>query len=414
MKYYIATILSRGKKQTTMLKAENRKDAFAKAKLKYHGIVIKVEETSPPLEDRIEEIKKNLSKYFKEKKIKQDSLIASIRQIAVMTNAGIPVNEAMQEIANSTVDKTLSNILQKMAEDIDSGLSLSEAAENFKYQLGLLTVTMIKLGEQTGNMPEALFSLADILEEIRDNIIKFKKAIRYPLITLSAMAIAFVILIMYVVPKFKSIFQRFHAELPLPTKILLWLEHAFSTYGLQILAGFAVLISIILYFYRNNENFKYYIDKYLLKIYLIKDIIFYSTLSRFMLVFTELVSAGIPVADALDRATSMVDNSYIKERLENVKIYVGRGVSLTEAFKETGLFENMIIQMIKAGESSGQLEEMMRKITDYYRMKFNYILDNLSSYIEPILLTVIAVLVLLLALGIFLPMWDMAKAVKGH
>ncbi|WP_187648444.1 type II secretion system F family protein [Nitrosophilus labii] len=414
MKYYQLDLLSKGKKESIVLKAENKEEALHLAKLKKGGIIIKIQETSPPLEDRIKDIQDKIFSFLREKKVKQDSLIAAIRQLAVMTNAGIPIYDALHEIANSSMDKTLTEILRQVAEDINSGISLSESIENFKYQLGSLTVTMVKLGEQTGNMPEALFTLANILEEIRENILKFKKAIRYPLITLSAMAIAFVILIMFVVPKFKSIFERFNAELPVPTKILLWLEHSFSTYGLQILIGFTTIIFIIIYFYRNNENFKYQVDKYLLRIYLIKDIIYYATLSRFTLVFTELVSAGIPVAEALDSAVAMVDNSYIKEKLDMVKVYVERGVSLTEAFKETELFENMIIQMIAAGETSGQMDSMMRKVSDYYRMKFNYILDNMSSYLEPILLTIIAGLVLLLALGIFLPMWDMAKAVKAH
>ncbi|HIE34895.1 MAG TPA: type II secretion system F family protein, partial [Campylobacterales bacterium] len=295
-----------------------------------------------------------------------------------------------------------------------SGKSLSESLNNFKDQFGSLSVTMIQLGEQTGNMPEALFTLANILEEIRDNILKFKKAIRYPILTLSAMAIAFVVLIMFVVPKFKSIFERFKADLPVPTKILLWLEYSFSTYGLQILTGIGIAIFAILYFYKNSKNFKYLVDKYLLKVYLVKDIIYYATLSRFTLVFTELVSAGIPVADALDSAVNMTDNSYIKEKLEMVKVHVERGKTLAESFKETELFENMILQMIKAGEDSGQIDDMMGKISDYYRMRFNNILDNISSYIEPILLTIIAGLVILLALGIFLPMWDMAKVVKGR
>ena len=414
MKYYQLDLLLKGRKESIILKAENKDEALHLAKLKKGGVIIRIKETTPPLEEKLKDIQNRIFSYFKQKKVKPDSLIASIRQLAVMTNAGIPIYDALKEIANSTIDKTLKNILHQIAEDINSGLSLSESLENFKHQLGSLTVTMIKLGEQTGNMSDALFTLANILEEIRENVVKFKKAFRYPLMTLSAMAIAFVILIMFVVPKFKSIFERFHAQLPLPTKILLWLEHSFSTYGPQILFGFIFSIFIILYFYRNNETVKYNIDKYLLKIYLIKDIIYYATLSRFTLVFTELVSAGIPVADALDSAVSMVDNSYIKEKLELVKVFVERGVSLTDAFKETNLFENMIIQMIGAGESSGQLDAMMRKVSDYYRMKFNYILDNMSSYLEPILLTIIAALVLLLALGIFLPMWDMAKVVKGR
>ncbi len=414
MKYFQLDILSKGKKESIVLKAENKEEALNLAKLKKGGIIIKIQETSPPLEDRIKDIQDKIFSFLKEKKVKQDSLIAAIRQLAVMTNAGIPIYDALQEIANSSMDNALRDILKQVAEDINSGISLSESIENFKYQLGSLTVTMVKLGEQTGNMPEALMTLANILEEIRENILKFKKAIRYPLITLSAMAIAFVVLIMFVVPKFKSIFERFNAELPVPTKILLWLEHSFSTYGLQILIGIAIVVFTIMYFYKNNENFKYQIDKYLLKIYLIKDIIYYATLSRFTLVFTELVSSGIPVAEALDSAVAMVDNSYIKEKLDMVKVYVERGVSLTEAFKETELFENMIIQMIGAGETSGQMDSMMRKVSDYYRMKFNYILDNMSSYLEPILLTIIAALILLLALGIFLPMWDMAKAVKAR
>ncbi|WP_281950828.1 type II secretion system F family protein [Nitrosophilus kaiyonis] len=414
MRYFQLDLLLKGRKESIIVKAENREEALHLAKLKKGGVIIRVQETTPPLEERLKDIQNKILSYFKQKKVKPDSLIASVRQLAVMTNAGIPIYDALKEIANSTVDKTLQEILHQIAEDINSGLSLSESVENFRYQLGSLTVTMIKLGEQTGNMPEALFTLANILEEIRENILKFKKAIRYPLITLTAMAIAFVVLIMFVVPKFKAIFERFHAELPLPTRILLWLEHAFSTYGIQILVGLIIIVFVIIYLYRNNESIKYNIDKYLLKVYLIKDIIYYATLSRFTLVFTELVAAGIPVAEALDSAVAMVDNSFIKEKLETVKVYVERGVSLTDSFKETELFENMIIQMIGAGESSGQLDAMMRKVSDYYRMKFNYILDNMSSYLEPILLTIIAALVLLLALGIFLPMWDMAKAVKGH
>ncbi len=414
MKFYQLDILLKGKKETIVLKAENREEALHLAKLKRGGVIVKIQETTPPLEERLKELQERAVSYFKAKKVKPDSLIAAIRQLAVMTNAGIPIYDALQEIANSSMDKTLSEILKQVAEDINSGMSLSESVENYRFQLGSLSITMIKLGEQTGNMPEALFTLANILEEIRENVMKFKKAIRYPLITLGAMAIAFVILIMFVVPKFKSLFERYQADLPIPTKILLWLEHAFSTYGLQILGVFAVIVFIVMYLYRTNEDFKYQMDKLMLKIYLIKDIVYYATLSRFTLVFTELVGAGIPVAEALDSAVAMVDNSYIKEKLDMVKVYVERGVSLTDAFKETGLFENMIIQMISAGEASGQLDGMMRKVSDYYRMKFNYILDNMSSYIEPILLTVIAGLVLLLALGIFMPMWDMAKAVKGR
>ena len=412
MKYFNVLVLIKGKKITLLIKSENKKEAIEKAKIKSNGIVLKVEETTQPPEERLKELKQELLS-FKKSKIKRSDLIATIRQLAVMANAGIPLHDALMEIARSTTNTQLQSILSDIAESINAGISFSQAIEKYEDQLGNLTITLIKLGEQTGDMAYALFTLANILEKIDDNVRKFKKAIRYPLITLSAMAIAFTILISYVVPKFKSIFERFHAELPLPTRILLWLEHAFNTYGLYIILGLAISIFIITYLYKNNKDFKKELDTLFMRIYLLKDIIYYAQLNLFMLVFSELIKAGIPVVEALESSVAMITNSYMREKLEIVRAMVEKGSSIEEAFAQTGLFENMILQMIAAGEASGQLDNMLQKITEYYGMKFDYILDNLSSYIEPIMLAIIAAMVLLLALGIFLPMWDMARVVQG-
>ncbi|WP_456382380.1 type II secretion system F family protein [Hydrogenimonas sp.] len=414
MKYYQATLLVRGIRRNIILKAYDRADAIKKIKKEYQGTLIRIKETSAPIDATVREFFSQFKSTVATKRVQPRNLIAAIRQLAVMTNAGISIHDALNEIANATNDEKLKEILTQASENINAGLSLSETFKRYRYDVGGITLAMIELGEQTGNMADALSGLADILEEIQENIQKFKKAMRYPMITLAAMAIAFTILIMVVVPKFKSIFEKFHAELPLPTKILLGIESVMSNYGLYVLGGLVFTVVMAMYFYRNNDDFKYKADQLMLKTYLIKDIIFFATLNRFSIVFTELVHAGIPIADALDTATSMIDNAVMREKLEAVKVSVSRGVSLTEAFRDTGVFENMIIQMISAGESSGQLDSMMRKVTDYYRMRFNHILDNMSSYIEPIMLAVIASLVLLLALGIFLPMWDMARAVKGH
>ncbi len=413
MKYYNVYVLAKGKKNAILLKSNTKKEAIEKAKLKTNGIVLRVEETSPPVEETLNELKNELFAKFRKNKIKRRDLIATIRQLAVMTNAGIPLHDALKEIANTTTNDRLKLILEDLSESINAGISFSQSLERYSNELGSLTITMIKLGEQTGDMAYALFTLANILEQIDENVRKFKKAIRYPLITLGAMAVAFVILISFVVPKFKSIFEKFHAELPLPTKILLWLEHAFNTYGPFILLGFITIVFIITYLYKTREDFKYSMDRFMLKLYLLKDIIYYSQLNRFFLIFSELIKAGIPVVDALENSIKMIDNSFIKEKLQIVKQMVEKGSSIEEAFAQTDLFENMILQMLAAGEASGQLDAMLEKITEYYGMKFDYILDNLSSYIEPIMLAIIASLVLLLALGIFLPMWDMANVVKG-
>ena len=383
------------------------------AKVKFPGIMVKLEETSAPLEEQFAQIKANIFKNSKKKKLKPDAHIAAIRQLAVMTNAGISVHDALSDLAEATDDPPLKEILTKCGEDINAGSSLYKAMDNFRSQLGGLTLAMIDLGEKTGNMAEALYNLADMLEEIRANMIKFKKAMAYPRNVMIAMAVAFSILLTFVVPKFEMIFSKFKAGLPLPTVILQFLSKALVNYGLYILAGIAILYIVIKYMIENNREFKYKVHQLLLRTYLIKGIILNSTLSRFTLVFSELVRSGIPIAEALDTAISMTENLPMKDKLSLVRQAVEKGSTLHEGLEETGLFENMIIQMIKAGESSGALDDMLQKVTEYYKMKFDAIIDGLQEAIEPIMLFVIGAMVLLLALGIFLPMWSLGEAALG-
>ncbi|MEA3331474.1 MAG: type II secretion system F family protein [Campylobacterota bacterium] len=414
MIYFLATVLTKGKKEQFPLYANDRKEANNYAKLKFSGIIIKVVEAEEPLDAKIKRFKTNLMQNIKKRKIKPDALIAAIRQLAVMTNAGISIYDSLNEIANSTEDENLNFVFSKLADDINSGHALSASMENFRFELGNLTIAMVQLGEKTGNLDESLYSLANMLEEIRANVIKFKKAMAYPRNVMIAMAIAFTILISYVVPQFKSIFEELGAELPLPTQILLTLEHLFNNYGPYVLAGIFIFVVVFKYFVNNSQKFRYGWHKFLLKVYLIKNLIKFATLSRFTLVFSELVRAGIPIAEALETSTSMIDSLPLKEKLMTVRATVEKGGTLNQGLKETELFENMIIQMISAGEDSGALDAMVSKVADYYKMRFDAIIDGLSEAIEPIMLLIIASMVILLALGIFLPMWDMGNAVHGR
>ena len=350
---------------------------------------------------------------FASAKVKTPALVATFRQLSVMTNAGISIHDSIKEVSKAVQDKRLQTIFQTVNEDLNQGASLTASMEAFREELGDVAIAMIRLGENTGNMAEALSKLAAIMQEVWDNQQKFKKAIRYPITVICAIIIAFTVLMLAVVPKFREIFEQLGAELPMPTKILLGIEYAMSNYGFYILGVLAAIVFILFKLYKKNVDVQNAVDRYMLRVYLIGKIIFFSTMSRFNLVFTELVRAGIPIADALDTAVITVGNHELKKKLAGVKILVGRGVSITDAFRETQLYEGMLIQMISAGEQSGSLDAMLEKVTDYYKMKFNDIIDNISSYIEPILLFFIAGMVILLALGIFMPMWDMGRAVKG-
>jgi general secretion pathway protein F len=413
MKYFNVTVMEKGKKRQELIKADNRMSAVKIAKDKFPStIVLRAVETTAPIEDTITEYLDSFKKSFKTK-IPLNDKISTIRQIAVMTDAGIAINDTLLEVSDNTDNKRLKEIYGKINADINAGNSMSDAMIPYTQEFGHVALAMTNLGERTGNISESYHKLASILENIRDNTAKFKKAIRSPLITLAAMGIAFTILIMVVVPKFKDIFARFKTELPLPTRILLDLEWAFSNYGLLILIIIILIVFTIKFMYKNNRDFRYQMDKMMIhpKFYLINKAIFLSTMHKYNLVFGELVKSGIPVAEALDTAVGMVDNLAIKEQLLTVNANIGRGMNLAEAFKLTGLYENMLLQMIKAGEAGGQLDAMLDKVTEYYDMEFQDLIDNLSAYIEPIMMFFIAGLVLLMALGIFMPMWDLGQAV---
>ena len=413
MKYFNVTIMEKGKKRLELIKADNKMLAIKLAKNKFpKTIVMKALQTSAPLEEDIADFFSSLKTSFKSK-IPINDKISTIRQIAVMTDAGIAINDTLTDVADNTDNKQLKEIYARINSDINAGKSMSDAMAPFTEEFGHVALAMTNLGERTGNISESYHKLANILENLRDNHAKFKKAIRGPLITLAAMGIAFTVLIMVVVPKFKDIFSKFKTELPIPTQILLKLEWAFSNFGLYIFIIFIAVFIAMKYFYKNDKDFKYSIDKLMIhpKFYLINKAIFLSTMHKYNLVFGELVKSGIPVSEALDTAVGMVDNTAIKEQLLMVNANIGRGMNLAEAFKLTGLYENMLLQMIKAGEAGGQLDAMLEKVTNYYDIEFQNLIDNLSAYIEPIMMFFIAGLVLLMALGIFMPMWDLGQAV---
>lgn len=412
MKFYEIEYIKDGKRQKMSLKANSKSDLKNRANIQ--GMIVKIKEVQVSnINNDFLDLQEKFNKLFSSTKIKIPALVATIRQLSVMTNAGISIHDGIKETAKATEDKRLKTIFQTLDEDLNQGLSLTQSIENFQEELGDVTVAMVRLGESTGNMADALSKLASILQEVWDNQQKFKKAIRYPITVICSIILAFIILMTSVVPQFREIFEQLNAEFPLPTKILLNIEYTMSNYGIYIIVVLIAFAILLKKQYASDENFRDKIDKYLLKVYLIGKIIFFANMSRFNLIFTELVRAGLPIADALDTAVVTVSNQDIRNKLTAVKVLVGRGISLTEAFRQTGLYEGMLIQMISAGEQSGSLDDMTQKVTDYYRMKFNDIIDNISNYIEPILLVFIAAMVLLLALGIFMPMWDMAKAVKN-
>jgi type II secretory pathway component PulF len=344
--------------------------------------------------------------------INMESYISLLREIQVMSDAGIALHISLEEIVPSIDDPYLKKIFDDILHEINSGKSLSHAFSKYKEKLGIISISLMRLSENTGNVSGSLDRLITILQDIEDNKKRFKKALFYPVTVISAIFIAFIILINFVIPKFKDVFDKLGADLPITTQILLGLDQYFSLYGIYIgaiLLGGAVASW---YLYHHNNSYRLWLDGFFLKIPIFGKQFSYSILGKFSMMMHELISVGISVTEAINIANETVDNRYVKEKLQTVENEIKKGIPLSNALKKSTLFEGKIIQIIRAGENSGKLDEMLGKVHLYYNNKFKDFVENISSYIEPILITFIGIMVLILALGIFMPMWNMANSVR--
>lgn len=409
-KYFNIEYSQDGKRLKKLVKANSKLEAIKIIKESGALTITKIQERAAPLFNYFSY--NALKNVLGRRKINTEDLITAIRQMAVMANAGLSFTNILEETIAATQNTRLKEILSQNLSDINAGLDLSSSMRQFEQEVDKLTITMIELGERTGAMSESLETLAKILEEIKDNKEKIKKALRYPMFVAMAMTIAFTILIIVVIPKFKSVFDRFKADLPLPTKILLNIEWFLSHYGILLFIAITIALITTKYIYGINSGIRLKIDRTVLNIPIVGSMLNLGLIGRFTIVFKELAKAGLPVTEALNIAAKGVENSHIKTKLASVNIGIQRGLPLSTSLKEAKIYENMIIQMIKAGEQSGSLIAMLDKSADYYRKKFQNKMDTLTVAIEPLLIGIIAGFVLLLALGIFMPMWDMAGAIK--
>lgn len=407
MKFYKVSSRKNGRKVDVLIRATTPEMAFNVARNKYKLKPISASEAEPPFYLRL------YNNLTKDKKIRYDDMIAAFKQMSFMLNSGISIQSTLEDLIKYTDNERLVVVFDSILNGVNSGRTLTESFMDHKNLIGGLTISMISLGEKTGNLSESLAMLVKSLEELRDNRAKFKKAMRYPIIVISAMALAFVALIMLVIPQFKSIFSELGANLPLPTRILIGIEEVMKNYGVVVVIGIFVIVAFIKNRYQNSPGFKLKFDEYILKVKLIGNIIFLSTMNQYVTTLSLLLKAGISLEEGLESSASLLSNDYIRNKFLVVDVSIKRGVTLTEALTETGYFEPMTIQMVNTGEQSGELDKMLASVAEYYKIKYDYILDNLSAYIEPIMTFFIACLVLLLALGIFLPMWGLGAAVKG-
>lgn len=395
MKKFIAKIIKDGTTQTHTINAinlENAKDILSK-----NGTIIEIKE--------IKEFRLNLS--FKA--IDERILAIYIKELSALLEAGVSLLDAFNSVAKGCDNPKLKQIFNDISADLNAGASLEKALNTHKDKLGSVVLAMFALGQNSGKLASSLSTLSDMLENISINRAKFKKAIRYPALTFVALLIAFNILITMVMPSFKGIFDSFGGELYWASRAILALGSFVSDYGILIAFGSVFVIFLIWYFHKFSSKFQLKFDEIMLKIPLLKRLILYSFLAKFNLILSQLITAGTPIDKALVISNSVVDNSYIKLKINQAIKDIYNGNTLNSSFQKIAIYENIAIEIIKAGEKSGTIDQMFGYISNYYKERYNSLIDNLSAYLEPILLVIISVVVLVLALGIFMPLWDISN-----
>ncbi|MBO1255845.1 type II secretion system F family protein [Alteromonas sp. 5E99-2] len=340
-------------------------------------------------------------------------LVIFCRQMYSLTKAGIPIMRAVTGLADSSSSLRLKMALSDVVSQLERGRTLSSALSQHKTIFNQLFVSVIHVGENTGQLDSAFLQLSEYLEREQETRKQIKAATRYPLFVIVAIAIALVIMNIFVIPQFAAMFSRFNAELPVMTRFLIGMSDFFvHKWYVLVIATVAIVWGSI--HYVNTEKGRYNWDKAKIKLPIIGSILERSILGRFSRSFAMMLKAGVPLTASLTLVSDAVNNSFMGSRILIMRQNIERGENLSRVAQTSELFTPMVLQMISVGEETGQVDELLSEVASFYEREVDYDLKSLTSKIEPILIAIVAAMVLVLALGIFTPMWDLMGAIQGR
>ena len=347
-----------------------------------------------------------------QQKVGLDEMIIFSRQMYSLLKAGIPIIRAIKGLSENASHKRFQEILKDIADQLEQGRSLSSSMAKYEKVFTRLTISVVVVGENTGKLDDVFLQLALYFEREQETRKRIKSALRYPTFVLIALAIAMFILNLFVVPVFTQMFERFDTELPIMTRVLIGTSNFFVNYWwLLIIVIVGGIFAVKQYVNSTNGRLKW--DKFKLKLPVVGSIIERSLLARYSRSFSMILRAGVPLTAGLSLTADAVDNAHMQMRIKAMRQGIEKGDSLLRVSKNSELFSTLVLQMIAVGEETGRLEQLLEESADYYEREVDFDLKSLTAKIEPILIGFVAVMVLILALGIFTPMWNMMSAVKG-
>jgi type IV pilus assembly protein PilC len=343
--------------------------------------------------------------------VKSRDLILFTKQLKTMLFAGVPIVQIFETLENQTENPKLKKAVITMGSDLKEGTSLYKAFKKHDHIFSELYCSMLKAGESSGSLVDILQRLIYIIEHEEKVKSDVKSAMTYPVIVLCFLGVAFFVLLMFVIPKFVTIFERAGIDIPLPTKICLILYNFISSYWAFILVFGTVFIFLMIKFLK-TPNGLLIKDSFLLKIPVIGELVKKASMSRFASIFSILQVSGVPVLEAIDILSDTIGNAAITRQFNKIGEELKKGRGISKPLKNAKYFPPMVINMISIGEESGELDKMLAEISSHYDSEVEYTTKQLSDALGPFLTLALAGVVGFFALAIFLPMWDLTKMVK--
>jgi MSHA biogenesis protein MshG len=341
-------------------------------------------------------------------RIKLIDLILFCRQLATLLKAGVPLLRSLRGLEESATNRRFARVLADLQQQLESGRELSASMKLQPNVFNNYMVSTVKVGEVTGRLSEAFLGLYSQLSFERENREAVTTALRYPAFVLATAVAALIAVNIFVIPAFANVYRSFKADLPPITQLLISVSNFFVSYGWLIVgllimgsAGFVVWL-------RSAEGLRFW-HGFLLKLPIIGALIHKATLARFTKSFGLALKAGIPIVDALNVAVETSGNVVIGDKIAEMGPAAARGESLVRAARSTGVFTPTVLQMFAVGEETGALDEMMAEIAEHFQREVDYAIKSLGAQIEPIMILVLGAMILIFALGVFLPMWDLSR-----
>lgn len=378
-----------------------------------HTLIIKldsIDELNLPNIISIEEDSFSFENLLK-KRIKPKDLSLLFYELDLMLQSNITLNDALNILIKNKKDKNILELLKVISDSFSSSKPIEKSLENFK--LDSMIISFLKLCQQSGNIKENINALSKLLIEELEVKKTFLKSISYPIVLSISFMFSLVSIFYFVIPKFKVIFVQFEGKLPIATKALLFVEYIFQNYLVFIVLGLFFLFFILIYYYKTNDDFNFFIHKILIKhVPLLKDIYLNMEAYRLFFILNIMLDSKYEFHNSLASSKVLLKNKYVLDKITLIENLLKSGKQISESFENSSLFDDIVLNLLNTGEVSNSLPITINEIKKIYKNRFDEKVNRLINLIQPIFLAFMMALILWIVLAIFVPIWDMGNMIK--